>query len=496
MSKDGPIWKNSNEIINPESEDICFTPAVKLREMIRSRFLSPVELVKVYLNRIERINPFINAYCTVVPEMALQSAKETEAAIRRGDELGTLHGIPVSIKDNTLTKGIRTTFGSKAFENFIPDQDALVVERLKRAGAVILGKTNCPEFAAGASTFNKVFGITRNPWNINFNSGGSSGGAAAVVAAGLGPLAEANDLGGSVRIPASFCGVVGIRPSPGRIPRYPSALCWDNLSVEGVIARTVNDAALMLDVVSGADDRSPISLANEETTFLEAIDNPNIKNLRIAWGGNLSLTPVDHEVIDIAKSATKVFLGLGCEVAEDAPDFSGTREIALILRGLRYVSLYYDQYMEPEFRNLANPLVIGNIEQGLTLSILDVAKAERQRSELWQRVRAFFDDYDLLMTPTAAVPPFSAETIYPTEINGKPMENYVDWIMLTYAITLSGLPAISVPCGWSKKGLPIGLQIVGRRNAESTLLRAAAAYELAAPWVDKRPTSIELHSTH
>jgi amidase len=477
----------NEEMIYPNSEELCFIPAVELRDMIRNKVVSPVEVIRTFLDRMERINPLINAYCTIVPEMALRSARQAESQIMQGDRIGPLHGIPVSIKDVTLTAGIRTTFGSKLFENFIPNQDALVVERLKRAGAILLGKTNCPEFAAGGSTFNKVFGVTRNPWNTYFNSGGSSGGAAAAVAAGLGPLAEGNDLGGSLRMPASFCGVVGLRPSPGRVPNVPNDLYWDTLCVEGPLARTVSDIALMLDVVSGPDGQTPISFS-DDIGFLKAVKNPVAKPFRVAWSKNLNLTPVDNEVVEIVKSAIPVFQGLGCEMTEDAPDFDGVVETALVLRGLRFVSLYQDQLSDPQFMKLVNPLIIGNIEQGLKYSIRDVAKAERRRSDLWQRVQKFFDHYDLLLTPTVAVPPFSAETIYPTEINGRPMENYIDWGMLTYAISMTGSPAISVPCGWTKKGLPVGFQLIGRYRAEAMLLQAAGAYEAAAPWKDKRPS--------
>ena len=471
-----------------EEGDLCYLPALKLRDLIRKKALSPVEVTKVFLNRIEKLNPVISAFCTIIPELALKAAKQAESAVMKRSKLGPLHGIPVGIKDVTLTAGIRTTFGSRLFEDFIPDQDALVVERLKNAGAIILGKTNTPEFAAGGSTFNKVFGITRNPWNPNFNSGGSSGGSAAALAAGLIPLAQGNDLGGSLRIPASFCGVVGFRPSPGRIPWAPGELLWDLLAVEGPMARTVGDIALMLEAMSGPDDRSPISIPEEEKDFLTAVKRPGIKGLRVAWSNDLGLTSVDPEVLEIARSAIRVFNDLGCKVEEDTPDFQGVKEVALTLRGLRFVSLYQDALDHPRFKSLVNPLVIGNIEQGLKLSIGDVARAERKRSELWPKVKSFFDRHDFLLTPTVPIPPFPAETIYPKEIGGKPMESYIDWVMLTYAITLMGLPAISVPCGWTKQGLPVGLQIVGRRLGEAYLLRAAAAFEDAAPWAGRRPS--------
>jgi amidase len=458
--------------INPE--DLCYTPAIKLREMIRNKVISPIEVVTTFMNRIEKINPTINAYCTLVPEMALQSAKDAESAIMKGSGVGPLTGIPVSIKDVNPVAGVRTT-------------DDLVVERLKRAGAIIMGKTNTPEFAAGASTFNKIFGITRNPWDTDFTVGGSSGGAAASVAAGIGPLAQGNDLGGSLRTPASFCGVVGLRPSPGRVPWYPTELHWDDLAVQGPIARTVGDIALMLESISGPDRRSPVSLQIDNPKFVPAVKNPDVKNLKIAWSDNLNLIPVAKEVLEITRSAIEVFRGLGCEVVEDSPDFTGVEETALILRGLRFVALYQGQMNDPEFKRWVNPLVIGNIEQGLGYSVRDIAWAERQRSKIWERVGKFFNKYDLLLTPTMPIPPFPAEMQYPTEIDGKPMRHYIDWVWLTYAISVTGSPAISVPCGWTQKGLPIGLQMVGRYLAEDTVLRAAAAYELAAPWADRRP---------
>jgi amidase len=459
---------NKEKRLNLSSEDLCFTPAVELRDMIRKKFISPVELVETFLERIEKINPIINAYCTVAAEIARKRAKEIESAIMRDDK-------------------IRTTFGSKLYENFVPAEDELVVERVKRAGGIIIGKTNTPEFASVGATFNDLFGITRNPWNTDFSVGGSSGGAAAAVAAGLGPLAQGNDLGGSVRIPASFCGVVGLRPSPGRIPWYPHKLLWDDLMAQGPIARTVGDIALMLDAVSGPDRRSPVSLPAEKTGFLQAAKNPEARNLKIAWGGNLNLVPVKREILEIARSAIKVFRGSGSEVVEAQPDFSGIREVALTYRGLSYVAQYHDQMDTPEFKRLVGPIVKGHIERGLKLSVQDIARAQRRRSEIWENVSNFFDRYDLLLTPTLPIPPFPAETQYPTEIDGKPMENPVDWVMMTYAMTMMGLPAISVPCGWTKNGLPVGLQIVGRRYGEAALLQAAAAYESAAPWKDRRP---------
>ncbi len=479
--------KEGREKVNLSPEDLCFTPALELRDMLWHKIISPVEVVQTFLGRIEKINPKINAYCTLVPEMALESARKAESEIMRGGEIGLLTGLPVAIKDITMTAGIRTTFGSKLYENFVSDVDALVVERLKKAGAVILGKTNTPEFGAGASTFNKVFGLTRNPWDTAFTVGGSSGGAAAAVAAGILPLAQGGDLGGSLRTPASFCGVVGLRPAPGRVPVYPNMLNWDDLDVQGPIARTVGDTALLLEAMSGNDNRSPVSLPGERGEFLRAVKDSGVKHLRFAWSDNLNLIPVDKEILQITRLAIDTFGRLGGEVVEDTPDFSGVKEAALILRGLRFVSLYQDQMDDPEFKRLVNPLVTGNIEQGLKYSIRDVAWAHQQRSEIWDRLRKFFDSYDFLLTPTTPIPPFPAEAQYPTEIGGQSIEHYIDWVWLTYAISVTGSPAISVPCGWTKKGLPVGLQIIAPYRAEAALLRAAAAYESAAPWADKKP---------
>jgi len=476
--------------VGADEKEFCYLPALVLADMVRRKKVSPIEVTKKFLERIDKINPQINAFVTLVPEIALAAAKKAESAVMKKEKLGPLHGIPVGIKDVTVTKGIRTTFGSLLYKDYIPEQDAIIVERLKRAGAIILGKTNTPEFAAGASTFNKVCGITRNPWNTDFNSGGSSGGSAAALAAGMLPVATGNDLGGSLRIPASFCGVVGFRTSPGQVPGFPNDLNWDLLNIEGPMARTIGDIALMLEVMAGPDDRCPISqqVPREGAEYLQSVRNPTIKKFRVAWSDSLGLTRVDTEVLKIARGAMKVFENLGCQVEEAVPDFSRTRETALALRGQRYVSLYQDQLdKNPNFRDLVNPLIIGNVESGLKLTIAEVARADRERSDLWNRVRTFFEKYDLLLTPTVPIPPFTAETIFPKEINGVPMENYVDWAMLTYAFTMTGLPAISVPGGWTENGLPVGIQIVGRRHQEATVLKGAAAYEKAAPWINKKP---------
>jgi amidase len=480
---------NQEELKMNNNEKICYLPAHVIADQVRTQKVSPTEVVKAFLERIEKINPSINAYCTVAEESALRAAAKLEEQIRAGLPAGLLAGVPVSIKDVTLTKGIRTTFGSWLYKDYMPEVDSLVVERLKAAGAIIMGKTNTPEFAAGGSTYNDLFGPTRTPWNSAYNSGGSSGGSAAAVAAGLCALAEGNDLGGSLRIPASFCGIVGMRPSPGRIPFYPNDLYWDTMSLEGPMARNVEDLALMFDVMAGPDRRSPVAIMPKEESFYESVKEGLNSNcsFKVAWSDNLNLTPVDHEVLEVVRQSINKFEQLGWTVTEDCPDFGGLQETAAVLRGVRYAALYQDELEKPEFLELVNPNIISNARQGLALSAAAIAKADQHRSSLWQQLLGFYEQYDLIAVPTVPIKPFLAETAYPTEINGQEMKSYIDWIMLTYAFSVSGLPAISIPCGLTKDGFPVGLQLAGRPGGERELLIAAACFEKQQPWHERRP---------
>jgi amidase len=466
--------------------DLCFAPATELVRLFRARKASPLEVMRAVLARIDEVNPRVNAYVTVARESALRAARAATNALKRGAALPPLHGVPVSIKDLTPTKRIRTTWGSKIFEHHVPDEDALVVRRLKAAGAIVVGKTNTPEFGAGANTFNAVFGATRNPWNPAFTCGGSSGGAGVALATGMGPIAQGSDLGGSLRIPAAFCGVVGFRTTPGLVPAYPRELAWDSLSVYGPMARTVADTALMLSAIAGPDDRAPISYDVDTREFLKAVRAPSVKGWRVAWTPDLhGLIPVDAEVARVAEGATRVFRSLGAKVESACPDFSGTSEIVLATRGLSMVAHHADKLAQ--WKDQMQPGLVWNIEQGLRLTPQEIGRGDQLRTILWHRVRTFFEKYDLLILPTVAVPPFPVEQPYPTEINGKTLENYTQWFFLTYGITLTGLPAISVPCGFMQNGMPVGLQIVGRRRQEAAVLQAAAAFERAAPWADRIP---------
>jgi amidase len=481
-------------VVNPVIEetavadrDLCFTPAASLLRLYRSRKASPLEVMQAVLAQIDAVNPRVNAYVTVAREQALAAARRATTALgKRGASLPPLHGVPVSIKDLTPTKGIRTTWGSKIFEHHVPNEDALYVARLKAAGAIVVGKTNTPEFGAGGNTFNAVFGATRIPWNPALTCGGSSGGAAVALATGMGPLAQGSDLGGSLRTPAAFCGVVGFRTSVGLIPVYPADLGWDSLSVTGPMARTVGDVALMLSVMAGPDDRAPLSYDVDVRRFTAAVARPSVKGWRAAFTPDLDgLIPVDQEVAAVAERAAGVFRSLGVRVERGSPDFGEVNEIVLATRGLSMVARHADKLAEWE--PVMQKGLVWNIKQGLSLTPEQIGQGEKLRTRLWHRVREFMATRDLLLLPTVAVPPFPVEQRYPTEINGKPLDNYTQWFFLTYGITVTGLPAISLPCGFTRSGLPVGLQIVGRRHQEAAVLRAAAAFEAAHPWAAARP---------
>jgi amidase len=394
----------------------------------------------------------------------------------------------VGIKDVTPTRGLRTTHGSRLFEDHVPDADALVVERLRAAGAIVLGKTNTPEFAFGPNTVNAVFGATRNPWDPSRTAGGSSGGSAAALATGMCPLAEGTDLGGSLRGPAAFCGVVGFRTTPGLIPRYPSVLAWDTYSVEGPMARTVGDAALMLSAMAGPDDRAPLSYPVDARQFLAAVKRPSVEGRRIAWTSDLGLVEIDHEVRAVFESAVGAFRSLGARVEAACPDLTDVPEIVRLTRGFLMVARHADKL--PEWRAVLQPGLVENTEQGLALSSREIAEGELLRTRQWQRVHDFFRDRELLITPTMAVPPFPIEHPHVIEINGRPVGKAMARSFLTYAFSVLGLPAISIPCGFTGHGLPVGLQIVGKRRGEAAVLRAAAAFEAARPWADRIPPAV------
>jgi amidase len=466
--------------------DLTFTPAGELVKLYRARRTSPHEVVQTLLARIDAVNPAVNAVVTLAREAAVWNARRATAALKRGAALPALFGVPVAIKDVTPTAGIRTTHGSKLFEDHVPAEDALVVQRLRAAGAIVLGKTNTPEFAFGPTTVNTVFGATRNPWDLTRSAGGSSGGSAAALATGMVPLAEGTDLGGSLRGPASFCGVIGFRTTPGLIPRYPSALAWDSYSVEGPMARTVADAALMLSVMAGPDDRAPLSYEVDTRQFTAAAKTPGIKGWRVAWTLDLGgLVLVDDEVRAAFEQAVGVFRALGARVEAACPDMRDVPEIVRLTRGLLMVARHADKL--PEHRAILQAGLVENTEAGLALTSREVAEGELLRTRQWHRVREFFETRDVWLTPTMAVPAFPIEHPHILEVNGKPVGKAMQRSHLTYAFSILGLPAISIPCGFTRSGLPVGLQIVGKRRGEAAVLQAAAAFEAAHPWSGRVP---------
>ena len=466
--------------------DVTFTPAVELARLYRARRASPLEVLDALLARIDAVNPQVNAIVTLARDAALWEARRATVAMKRGALLPPLFGIPVAIKDVTPTRGLRTTYGSKLFEDHVPDDDALVVERLRAAGAIVIGKTNTPEFAFGPNTTNAVFGPTRNPWALSRTSGGSSGGAAAGLATGMFPLAHGSDLGGSLRGPAAFCGVVGLRTTPGLIPRYPSPLAWDTYSVDGPMARTIADTALMLSVMAGPDDRSPISYETDTRDFTQAVRKASMKDARIAWTPDLGgLVMVDREVRAVFARAVAVFGSAGARVEEACPDMSDVPEIVRTSRGLLMVARHAEKI--EKHRAVLQAGLVENTEQGLALTPREIADGEVARTRQWHRVRQFLADRDVWIMPTMAVPAFPVEHPHVMEIDGKPVGKAMQRSFLTYAFSVLGLPAISIPCGFTPAGLPVGLQIVGRRRGEATVLRIAAAFEAAQPWAQHVP---------
>ncbi len=464
--------------------DIVFAPARELVRRLTARELGAEELVRRFLARIEAVNPRVNAIVTLLPEAALQGARAADAALVRGDPPGPLHGLPIAVKDLTLTRGIRTTFGSPIYRDFVPAEDALYVERLRAAGAVVIGKTNTPEFAAGSQTFNPVFGVTRNPYATDRTCGGSSGGAAVAVACGMLPLADGTDVGGSLRNPASWCNVVGFRTSPGRVPMWPRAVLFDPLDVAGPIARHAADAALLLSVMAGPDRRVPHSSETPGARFREPLER-DFEGTRVAWSPTLGGCPVEPAVLDVCGRAAARFAELGCAVEEAEPDLRDADGIFRTLRAFAFARTH-ERHLR-EHREVLKDTVVWNTEQGLALSGVDVTRAEVQQAALFDRVVDFFGRFDYLVCPTTQVAPFSVDTDWVREINGVRLETYIDWMAACYLITVTGCPAISVPAGFTPDGLPVGVQIVAPPKCDFEALQLAHAYEGVTGLANRRP---------
>ena len=460
-----------------EDQDLALLSAAELARLVREREVSPVEVLDACLARVERLNGTINAVVTPNPR-AREEALEVERKILRGEDPGPLAGLPVGIKDVTEVAGLRTTYGSPLFADHVPEEDALVVQRLRAAGAVILGTTNTPEFAAGGNTFNPVFGRTRNPWNPARSAGGSTGGGAAALATGMIALAEGTDLGGSLRIPASFCGVVGLRPSVGLVPTVPSGYLWDTMQVTGIMGRAAEDVALALQAVAGPSDLSPLTQAVAGRDFVGAVRGADPSGVRVAYCPDLAGIGIDASVERVCREAVRALEGAGVVVEEVALDLSYARKPFLALRGLWFLSMLHRHLNMLEH---FGPNVANNVRAGLGTTLEEVGAAEQVRRRIWEEFRELFQRFDFFLTPTMAVPPFPVEENYPRTVGGREMETYVDWIAPTFVLSMTGLPVGSVPAGLDPDGMPVGLQVVGRPRAEEAVLGMMRAVQEARP---------------
>lgn len=467
-------------------ENLAFAPASDLRALIADKQVSPVELTALYFERIDRLDSQLHAYLTLCRDEAMQAARNAEDAVMRGDELGALHGVPISIKDLELSKGIRSTSGSLPFTDRIPDEDSIVVERVKASGAIILGKTNTPEFGHRGTTENLLGEPCRNPWNTERTPGGSSGGAAAGLAAGLSAISTGSDGGGSIRIPASFCGLYGIKPTQGRVPRYggrAAPAVANQLSQSGPITRTVQDSAILLQALAGWDARDAGSLRDTPGDYLAALER-DIGGLRIGWSSDFGYAAVDPEVVDVCSKAAGTFEDLGCSVSEDVFSIEAPQEA---FRVLFAVNTYASSgYLLDEHGDELTDYFRANMEFAATQTAADYARAVGELDIVKMRFDDYFENYDLLLSPTMAVPAFEIGR-HPAIIGGKEVDPFFGYLPFTYPINAIGHTAASVPCGFSSDGMPIGLHIVGRYGDEETVLAASAAFERAMPWAENRP---------
>jgi amidase len=471
--------------IAESSPDICFLRAVDMADLIRQKKLSAREVMQAHLKQISRVNPKVNAVVTHVPEEKLMAqAAAADESLAKGKWLGPLHGVPVGVKDLHETAGIRTTYGSPLHRGFIPDFDCRVVQREKAAGAIVIGKTNVPEFGLGSQTFNPVFGPTRNPYDLTKTCGGSTGGGAVALACGMVPLADGSDMGGSLRNPPNFCNVVGIRCSPGRVPNVPTNLGWFTLSVPGPVARNVTDCAFFLSVLAGYDHHSPISIEQSGEQFAKPLAGRSLKGVRVAMFKDLGL-PWEPEVKNAVQAQRKVFESLGCVVEEAEPDFRDANECFVAWRHWS-TELAFGDLLASQGDQL-NEYIHWHVEEGRKLTGPYLSRVEAKRTALYQRMVAFLNQYEFFLMPVNQVLPFDVTTHYPTEIAGSKMENYIAWMKSAYYISTVGNPAISVPCAFSPSGLPIGLQIVGRLQDEWGVLQMAYAFEQTTNIGKRRP---------
>ena len=464
--------------------DLCLRPAVEQAALVRARKLSAAELLAAHLTQIERLNPRINAICTLDAEGAAAAAAQFDAALAAGDEPGPLAGLPVAVKDLVDVAGLPTTRGSPIFRDAVAEHDDLLVQRMRAAGAVIVGKSNVPEFGAGSHTFNTVFGVTRNPYDLGRSAGGSSGGGAAALTSGMVAVADGSDYGGSVRNPPNFNSVVGLRPTPGRVPKVPAGDPWETLSVLGPMGRTVADAALLLSVIAGPDPRDPTAICESPGSFAD-VAPAGLKGCRVAYSPDLGMLPVEPAVTEAIERALPLLADLGCVVEQAHPDLSGGAEAFDVIRALRFAGDHAATLRD--HRAQLKDTVIWNIERGLALTAEQVIRAHHLRAEQYLRMSAFLERFDVLILPVSQVVPFPVEVDWVRDINGVPMATYIDWMQSCSLITMTSHPALSLPCGFTPEGLPVGAQIVGRYRGETDLLAFAAAWEAALDVASRRP---------
>lgn len=463
--------------------ELCLRPATELAALVRSRTVSAAELLAAHLRRIERLNPRVNAICTLDAEGAKAAAARIDAELAAGAAPGPLAGLPVAVKDLVDVAGLPTTRGSPLYRDAVADHDALMVRRLRAAGAVVVGKSNVPEFGAGSHTFNTVFGVTRNPYDLGRSAGGSSGGGAAALSSGMIALADGSDYGGSIRNPPSFNSVVGLRPTPGRVPKVPAGDPWETLSVLGPMGRTVADAALLLSVIAGPDPRDPTALSEPPPPAATA--PADLKGCRVAYSRDLGLLPVEPDVTQVIERALPRLADLGCVIEEAHPDLFGGAEAFDVLRALRFAGEHAAHLRD--HRAQLKDTVIWNVERGLALTAPQVIRAHGLRAEQYLRMSAFLERFDVLILPVSQVAPFPVEVDWVRSVNGVPMETYIDWMRSCSLITMTSHPALSLPCGFTPGGLPVGAQIVGRYRGEAELLAFAAAWEAALGVASRRP---------
>lgn len=463
-------------------QELCELTAVDLAARLARKDVSAREVMSAHLAQVERINPKVNAIVTLVAEQAMANAAKADEAIARGQAIGRLHGLPVAHKDLVETAGIRTTYGSPFYRDNVPAHDALIVTRIRAAGAITVGKTNTPEFGAGSQTFNTVFGATRNPYDVTKTCGGSSGGAAVALATRMLPIADGSDAGGSLRNPPAFCNVVGLRPSPGRVPIESTS--WSPISVTGPIARTVADVGLLLSAIAGPDPRSPLSIDEDPAKFAAPLEK-SFKGVRVAWWRGLGGIPFEPEIRRVVDANRKVFEDLGCVVEEAEPDFAGVDEAFPLLR---YVG-NHDRFaplveQRPEW---VKDTIKFEVAQAERTSGAAIAHALTRQALMFNQSREFFERYAYFILPVTQVEPFGIDVPYPTEIAGSPMKTYIDWMRACWYISFMSNPAISVPAGFSTTNLPVGLQIVGRHRDELSVLQLAHAFEQATQHGKRRP---------